>query len=69
MKKIEIITNDGTSGNTDRRFLNKDSSQKVRCAYMDRFCNPDCAACCPRGPKFVCIRNGVDNEFEIGYID
>lgn len=44
--------------------------RSIKCAFnLDRDCSPECAACEQRGANIACVRNGVDNEFQIGYID
>jgi len=72
MRTIEISKDVwGEDENETRRFydgLQTDECLLIQCAYkLSSPCSPDCSACHQRGAKFVCVRNGVENEFEIGY--
>ena len=68
-KNLQITNVGGTLNdvNGTKKMLSSDG-HFVKCAYDgNRNCNPTCAACIIRGQKVVCIRGGVDTEFEIGY--
>ena len=50
-------------------WIEKDK-KTIRCAFhLDTYCSPICAAFDQRGCKLFCQKNGIDNEFFIGYIN